>query len=197
MPLGVLGVTVFGATSIFNSNDSQSYSKPNSVHVQKVNDNQAKLCCNSIKTSNSEFLFNKSQTGESYQYDLTNLTGDQKYYGFNSRTNIEFSDGVSNNSQLCGAVTSAIAAPSIAATASAVGAVGGAAVAVAPAAAGIAGAASAAAGLGAATGVKVGAAIAVTAVAAAPVAVIAAGILGAIYSSLNRSFIKYIRNFHY
>jgi hypothetical protein len=165
--------------SVFDTHDSKVYSKPNSVHIQKINDNQAKLHCDSIKTSNSEFLFNKSQTGESYQYDLTSLSGGQKYYGFNSKTNIEFNDDISSNSQLCGAITNAIAAPTVAGVATAVGTTGAAAIAAAPVAGAIVGAGGVAAANG--VGFMAGAALATSvAVAAAPLAIVGGAVFGAL-----------------
>ena len=177
LALGVLGITSFSAANLFSDNNSKTYSKPNTVFVHKIDENHAKLHCDSIKTASSDFLFSKTQMGKDYQYDVRDLSSEQKLYGFQSETDIKFDDGVSSNSELCVAIWGAVAAPAAVTTAGAIVTAAGAAVSAAP----IAGAIIGAGGVAAANGVgfMAGAALAAgIAAAAAPVAVIGGAAVG-------------------
>lgn len=178
LSLTLLGSISFGTIQLFSDCKAISCFQSNSVKVCKIDDNHAKLHCDSVKISNSDFLFNKSQTRESYQYDLTDLSGEQKYYAFNSPVNISFSDGLSNNPQLSAAIWGIAAGGGGAAILGAASTIGGAALAAAPVAGAIAGAGGVAAANG--LGFMAGAALATSvAVAAAPVAVVGGALVGA------------------
>ena len=179
LSLGVLGITVFGATNIFNSSDLNVCYKPNSVYVQRIDDNHARLNCDSLKATKNDLLFSKSKVSGEYQYDISNFNNQKILCSFKSKDDIVINDGLSIDSKLCSAIAAAVAAPTVASVAGAVGATGAAAISAAPIVGAVAGAGatSAAAGIGWAAGAGVAAAAAVT---AAPVVVIGGAVFGAL-----------------
>lgn len=179
LSLGVLGITIFGAIHIFNNNDLNVCSKPSSVYIQRIDENHARLNCDSLKVTENDLLFSKSKVSGEYQYDISNFNSQKRLCSFKSKDDIVINDGLSRDSTLCSAIAAAVAAPTVASVAGAVGATGAAAISAAPVVGAVAGAGatSAAAGIGWAAGAGVAAA---TAVAAAPVAVVGGAIFGAL-----------------
>jgi hypothetical protein len=174
-----LGITYFGAKNLFVNDKLKNWSQTNSVNIQKIDDNRAILHCDSdsIKTEKRDFLFSKTKISNGFQYDVSNLGGSQKYYSYNTKTEINFDDGLPNNSKLCVAIWGAIVAPSAVATAGAIVTTAGAAISAAPVVGAIVGAgATSVATVGS---FAAGAAIATSlAVAAAPLAIIGGAAVG-------------------
>jgi hypothetical protein len=175
LSLAVMGITAFNAASFFTGNN---FMRPSSVCVSKIDENHAKLHCDSVKTSDSNFLISKSKVSDGFHYDISDLNGLGKSYGFDSETDIKFDEGVAGNQELDVAIWGAVAAKTALATAGAGIAVAKAGLAAAPVVGAVVGAGSVAAanGIGAGAGLYFGAAVVV---AAAPAAVVAGAILGA------------------
>jgi len=93
-------ITSFGGTNVFKNDTSNICFKANSIRVQKIDNNNAKLYCDALKTSNGSFLLSKTQNSDGFEYDISNLTKTQKYYSFNSTTNINFDEGIHSKSHL-------------------------------------------------------------------------------------------------
>ena len=144
-------------------------SKPNSFCVQKIDDYNARVHSDSVKTSRNDFLFCKSENSDgTFQYNICDLERTKKLYGFSSPVDITIADCETSNSKL-GAGVWALASGAVdgilgGATAVGTAAVGATAVADA-------GATSAAAGIGWLAGAKVAGAVLLTA--AGPGAILA------------------------
>lgn len=139
--ISVLAITSISSLGIFGlKNSTLSYS-PNNVYVQKIDENNAHIHSESLKTSRGDFLFCKSKSSDgAFEYDICSLDSAKRLYGFSSPLDIVIEDGVSSNSQLSAAIamaaqgagglatvaaigSAASAAPAVASTASAIGTV--------------------------------------------------------------------------
>jgi len=98
LSIGVLTITILGAANIFGESNSKTNSEPNCIHVKKIDENNAKIRCDSIKTSKSDFLFSKSQLdSNSYKYSIGDFETGEKLYEFVSTTDIAFDEGLATN----------------------------------------------------------------------------------------------------
>lgn len=150
LSLALLCTLSFGTIQLFSGCDAIFCSQPNSVRVCKIDDNHAKLHCDSVKTSNSDFLFAKSEPlSGSFQYSISDLNGGNNLYEFSSPVDISIDEGTSTNHQLNVAIAGAAsgasglaitgaAAAAASAAPAAVGLVNGVAMATTAGAAGIA-----------------------------------------------------------
>ncbi|MDR1364407.1 MAG: hypothetical protein LBJ32_02115 [Oscillospiraceae bacterium] len=106
LSLVVSGTVCLGAMNLF-CKDVSFYSGLNNVSVQKLDDNHAKLHCGSLKTENGDFLFSKTQTSDGFQYDISDVSGSEKFYGFSSKNDINFNNGkccFSRNCAFCASI---------------------------------------------------------------------------------------------
>ena len=177
--LSVLMVTSISSVNLFGNKELNHAYNSNNFFVQKIDDNHARLSCDSLKTTENDLLFSKSEVSGGYQYDISSFNNDKRFYSFKSKDNIVINEGLTRDSNLCSAIASAVMAPTVASVAGAVGATGTAAIAAAPVVGTVAaaGATSAAAGIGWTAGAGVAAAVAVS---AAPVVIIGGAIFGAL-----------------
>ena len=176
--LSVLMVTSISSASLFGNKELNHTYNSNNVFVQKIDDNHAKLSCDSLKTTENDLMFSKSEVPGGYQYDISNFNNDKRFYSFKSKDDIVINECLTKDSNLCSAIASAVMAPTVASVAGAVGSAGTAAIAAAPVVGTVVGAgATSAAGIGWTAGASVAAA---ACVAVAPVAIIGGAVFGAL-----------------
>jgi hypothetical protein len=144
LSLAVLGITAFNAASFFTGSN---FMRPSSVCVSKIDENHAKLHCDSVKTASSDFLFSKTKNYcNEYQYSITSTDGARELHSFSTPLDISLDEGYSRSSKLnVAAIAAAKGAGGLA-----IAGAGFAAASAAPAAVGVASGTAAAVGMGAA-----------------------------------------------
>lgn len=73
--MAVLGLTFSNVVGLFNGQGVFD-SKTNGVLVQRIDDNHAKLNCGSLKATENDLLFSKSEVSGEYQYDISNFNSE-------------------------------------------------------------------------------------------------------------------------